>query len=267
MARASKKQKRPHRHELYERAVQHPESEVEFVDRTFRKLRGRRALTLREDFAGTSIFSLEWARSHSEREAWGVDLDEPTLEWGRKHRIEPAGAEVASRVHQIRGNVLDVHAPKVEVSTAFNFSYWLWKTRDELRRYFEVVHSQLTDDGLFFVDIYGGTDVPKRDHNRINHGDFIYEWEQASFDVLTHHLVCHIHFELRDGTQMRKAFTYDWRWWTIPEIRELMLEAGFSDVHVFWERTDDEGDGTGVFYRPKRMDNDEVWWTFMVAER
>ena len=79
--------------------------------------------------------------------------------------------------------------------------------------------------------------------------------------------MCHIHFDFSDGSSIRKAFTYDWRLWSIPEVRELLLEAGFSKVHVYWEKTDDEGDGIGAFWEPKRVDNDEVWWTFLAAER
>ena len=42
-------------YDLYERSVQDPESEVKLLDRTFKKLLGRRALSLREDFCGTAL--------------------------------------------------------------------------------------------------------------------------------------------------------------------------------------------------------------------
>ena len=41
-------------HELYEEAVQDVETEVEFLQTTFRQLRGRTAHLFREDFCGTA---------------------------------------------------------------------------------------------------------------------------------------------------------------------------------------------------------------------
>ena len=36
------------------------------------------------------------------------------------------------------------------------------------------------------------------------------------------------------GLQMlRRAFQYNWRLWTIPELRETLLAAGFHSVHAW----------------------------------
>ena len=48
------------RHELYEAAVQNAEAEIDFVDRQFTKLTGRRAGAMREDFCGTANAACEW---------------------------------------------------------------------------------------------------------------------------------------------------------------------------------------------------------------
>src|SRR5690625_5998791 len=48
------------RHDLYQRRVQAPEFEVAVFDRTFRKLRKRLALSMREDFCGTASVSTPW---------------------------------------------------------------------------------------------------------------------------------------------------------------------------------------------------------------
>lgn len=32
---------------------------------------------------------------------------------------------------------------------------------------------------------------------------------------------------------LRHAFTYHWKLWTIPEVLELLSEAGFLEVHVW----------------------------------
>ena len=60
------------RHALYERAVQDPEGDVKFFARTYRKLRGHDAVSMREDFCGTAALCEAWARSSPERTAIGV---------------------------------------------------------------------------------------------------------------------------------------------------------------------------------------------------
>lgn len=255
------------RHELYEESVQEPESEVEFISRTFKRLRKRQALKLREDFSGTSVLSLEWAKSQADRKAWGVDLCKDTLAWGQKNRIDPAGEDIAKRVTLLEGNVLDGLGPKVDVTTAYNFSYWILEDRATMLRYFKVVRSRLVKDGVFFLDLLGGTDLYGEDENRVDHGYFTYVWKQVSFNPLTHHMKCEIGFEFPDGSSIPRAFTYEWRLWSPPEIRDLLLEAGFSRVRLMWEREDSNQEGTGSFYEPKHTDNSPLWWTYVVAER
>jgi SAM-dependent methyltransferase len=247
--------------------VQDPDGDVDLLGRLFRKYRRRRATTLREDFCGTAALALAWARSHPGRTAIGVDLDRQTLAWGLANRIEPAEADVASRIELIEGDVLDGLGARAEIVCALNFSYFVFKTRELLRRYFEVARDRLVGDGLFVIDVFGGTEVVVENQVETEFDDFVYVWDQASFDPITHDVLCHIHYLLSDGSALRRAFTYDWRLWTIPELRELLLEAGFSRVRVLWERTDERGRGTGAFYEPRRVENQESWWTYMVAER
>ena len=77
---------------------------------------------------------------------------------------------------------------------------------------------------------------------------------------------CRIHFELEDGTTIRKAFSYDWRLWTIPEIRELMVEAGFEETDVYVEGWDeDEDDSDGVFRKRKQFENQSGWVAYVVG--
>ena len=70
----------------------------------------------------------------------------------------------------------------------------------------------------------------------------------------------------RDGTKMRNAFTYDWRLWTLPELRELLLDAGFATVDVYTEGWDDDEDDTdGIFRKRKWFDNQSAWVAYVVA--
>ncbi len=251
------------RHAYYERAVQDPENDAAVLAKMFRRYRTRHPLKLREDFCGTATLSAHWVRGGAGRTAQGVDLDGATLEWGRKHHL----GGIESRVSLVQGDVLTEGGPKVDVCCAMNFSYSVFKTRELLRRYFEAARSTLVKDGVFVLDAWGGWGSMRPELERKRVGNFFYEWEQARFDPLTNEILCHIHFELPGGIRMDRAFSYDWRLWSVQELRELLIEAGFSKVHALWEKIDDDGDETGVFYEPRRCETMEKWWTFVVAER
>jgi hypothetical protein len=79
--------------------------------------------------------------------------------------------------------------------------------------------------------------------------------------------VNHIHFEFPNGSKMKQAFTYDWRLWTLPEICEVLLEAGFSSADVYWENGDDDGEGTGVFRHRARVPQEAAWVAYIIAGR
>ncbi|MFV8751253.1 class I SAM-dependent methyltransferase [Nannocystaceae bacterium ST9] len=264
------------RHELYELAVQDPPSEVRFIGQTFKRLRGRPALSMREDFAGTSVFSLEWVRSHKQRTAICVDLDRATLDWGLTKRIRPAGADYEQRIIQRCANVLEVQPPLVDVAVGFNFSYWCFDTRPALLEYFRAARAGLVADGMLVLDAYGGTEVPQheiteretRDGEGVVNGGqaYTYIWEQIDYNPVDARMNCAIHFEFKDGSRLDRAFSYSWRVWTLPEIRELLLEAGFAKVRVWAEREDEAGEGTGRFHEAKSFDNEGVWWVYITAE-
>ena len=77
-----------------------------------------------------------------------------------------------------------------------------------------------------------------------------------------------VHYQFADGTEIRKAFSYSWRLWTLPEIRETLLEAGFSKALVYWEGTDPKtGEGDDEFVVAERGDADLGWIAYIVAER
>jgi hypothetical protein len=253
------------KYELYELSVQDAKVENDFVDRAFRRARGRLPRSLREDFCGTALLCSEWVQRGQERTAVGVDLDQRVLTWATQHNLAPLG-EAAGRVTLLRQDVREPPPGKVDAVMALNFSYWVFTTRDEMRAYFQNVHGSLGREGAFFIDVYGGweSQEPMVDRRSIKRR-FTYEWDQALFDPINHRVVNHIHFEFSDGSRLERAFTYDWRYWTVPELRELLMEAGFSDVVVYWDRSnsDDHED-----YRPtSRATNHPGWLAYMVALR
>lgn len=256
------------RHHLYQESVQDTESEIDFVAETWASLRKRPAELLREDFCGTANTSCEWVRRDPQHYAVGVDLDSEVLQWGRLNTLAQLEPEQRARIRLLNENVLDVSTDRADIVLAMNFSYYLFMQREELLDYFRCVRDGLEEDGILFLDAYGGYDAPREIVEERECEGFTYVWEQASFNPIDAAMTCHIHFQFPDGSEMKEAFTYHWRLWTLPEIQELLLEAGFSDVVVYWEGTDrktNEGDGV---YRPSEIgDADPGWVCYVVAQR
>ena len=264
------------RYALYEAAVQGVDQDLDLFARIYRAVRGRPFRLLREDFCGTAQLACTWALRSPEHRAWAVDLDPEPLAWARRVRM-PVLRGAARRVTLIRRDVRAVTRPRVDVVCAMNFSYWVFHQRRDLLRYFASVRRSLRTGGIFFGNAFGGTEAmePLKERRRVPAGNapdgtlvpaFLYEWEHLEFDPISHRIRCDIHFRFRDGTRMRRAFHYDWRLWTLPEIREALAEAGFRDSQVYIESTDSKtGAGNGVYRRRERFENQEGWLAVVVG--
>ena len=103
---------------------------------------------------------------------------------------------------------------------------------------------------------------------RTEYDKFTYVWDQYTFDPITHSVRNYIHFKFRDGSELRRCFRYDWRLWTLPEIQELLIEAGFAGADVYWEGTDSKtNEGNGIFRRAKHAPDDPAWIAYIVGVR
>lgn len=254
------------KHTLYQLSVQDADFEVDLLTRVFKKMRGRKPLSLREDFCGTALFCAAWVESDKQRTASGVDLDPKVLKWGIKHNLAPIN-EPGQRITLHTENVLNPIPGRFDITVAFNFSYWCFKSRDVLRGYFEKVRKSLNPDGLFFLDAYGGYEShePDLEEPRKVEGGFTYIWHQHKVDPINNGLLNHIHFHFKDGTKMRNAFSYDWRFWSLMELKELLAEAGFKDVQVYWEDANEDGEGTGVYRARRVVQNEAGWIAYLIA--
>lgn len=269
-------------YDLYQRSVQNVEQEIDFVDRVFRSLRGRRAATLREDFCGTGNSACEWVRRRGTNIAVGLDLDPRPLAWGREHNVARLGDEQRGRVRLVRGNVLagystqhtthSTHSGRgrgFDVVLAMNFSYWTFRTRALMLRYFRAVRRSLSRDGVLFLDFFGGSDVLVELTERTRYGGrrtgFTYVWDQDRYNPINGDYTCHIDFEFPNGSKLRRAFTYHWRLWTLPELRDILDEAGFARVRVYCEGDDGKGGGNGVFREVARAPADRAFVAYIVA--
>jgi len=255
-------------HWLYENSVQEPEAEIDFIDQAWRERRGRLAHHIREDFCGTAISSCAWVKRRTNNTAVGVDIDPEVLEWTRGRLDERLDPKQRNRLQLVQADVLKVKTDPVDCVLAMNFSYYLFKTRKLLRRYFKHVHKSLADDGLFILDAYGGSESFMELEEERDCDGFTYVWDQRLYNPVTGEAVNHIHFRFPDGSELTDAFTYQWRLWTLPEVREVLEEAGFRDVTVYWEGTDeDTEEGNGDFAPTTRGEACEGWIAYIVAEK
>ncbi len=251
---------------LYQEAVQSPQAEVYFFDKLYRERYGKPATLFREDFCGTAMISCEWAKWRRVNHAYGVDLCRETLAWGREHNINQLPPHAAKRVHLVHQNVLHVIKPRVHIIGAFNYSYYIFREKDQLVQYFECVRRSLLPQGMFICDAYGGWESQEPMKERTRCKGFTYVWDQAEYNPVKDETTCHIHFEFRDGTRMRKAFTYHWRLWTLGGIQDALRDAGFSEMKVYWEGTEAKtGRGNGAFRTVKKAENCSAWNAYVVA--
>lgn len=252
-------------HDLYEQSVQEPEAECDLIDQVWSELRDRKCVHIREDFCGTSAMAMAWIKHRPENTAVCVDLDAEVLEWARKRIPDRLTPEQAKRLTLIEGDVRATPTEPVDSVCAMNFSYYLLRTRDELRDYFKIARNHLVDDGLFLLDAYGGSEAFEELEEDRHLDGFTYVWDQNSYDPITGEAINYIHFRFPDGSKIDKAFEYHWRLWTLPEIREILIEAGFSDVVIYWEGSDEDGEGNGEWSKADRGEACEGWVSYLVA--
>ena len=258
------------RYALYELAVQGVEWDVEFFARTYKKLRGKDARLFREDFCSTAGLAVAWAQLHRDNQSIAVDLDPEPLAWARKRRLPYVG-DAAKRVKLIRDDVRHVQKPLVDVACALNFSWWIFHERKQLLAYLKAARAGIKPGGILFMDIFGGntSERPIAERTRKRGGKapdgvrsppFTYVWEHEKLNAIDRRLLAHIHFEFKSGRPIRRAFTYDWRMWTIPELRELAAEAGFKELRVYAEGWDEKrGKPNGSVLPRKQIDQQDSW--------
>jgi len=254
------------RHVLYQESVQDPASDIEFVSGLFRRRRGRKPLSLREDFCGTALTASHWVASDARRSATAVDLDPGVLRWSREN-VVPGIGDAADRLTLVRRDVRRGPRGPFDIVLAMNFSYFVFKTRRDLVEYMSSVHRSLERDGIAFFDLYGGFEAVQERAERRPLDGFTYVWDQQSVNPVDSTVKNAIHFELADGTRIERAFTYDWRLWQPVEVREALEDAGFSRVDVYWEDDGEDGRGNGVFRPRRRADCDPSWIAYVIAER
>ena len=253
---------------LYEESVQCPEFEVSFIKKLFKKYFNTKCISLREDFCASALISSEWVKDNKNNTSISVDLDKRMISAAKKTAQSRLDNEQRSRMKIRYGDSSKYKGDIVDCILATNFSYFVFKDRQKLIKYFSNAYSQLKKKGLFMLDAFGGYEAHQLLEERTKHKDFTYVWDQSSFNPITHEIQCYIHFEFSDKTKKKRAFSYSWRLWMLPEIQECLKEAGFRNVDVYMQGWDNEKDEeTERFYKVTKCDADPAWVAYLVARK
>jgi len=279
------------RHDLYELCVQSPKHLVPFLS----AVHGRSPGVLAEDFAGTAALSHLWVESDPDARAIATDLDSDALGYHGAHdRITKHHANVLHATD---------HADVLFVGN-FSIGYWHTRAElvAYLKHARQRLSSPVTDGGggprsgsegvppgLFICDTYGGESAfllgdVHRDHwippNKDGQDDpdhplaphagkrVRYTWEQRSADPLTGMVTDVLHFRVESGgtieAELDDAFVYEWRLWSVPELRDAMAEAGFARTEVYAKTGDAIDDEGNVYVLPVEDAEEELDDSFIV---
>ena len=222
---------------------------------------------MREDFCGTFALSCEWVKLDPKHESYSLDLDPEPISYGKTNYLPKLKPEQQKRVHLHEGNVLTSRMPSTDIAIAMNFSFYIFKTRELLKKYFANSYRHLKKDGVFILDCFGGSQCYDEIEESTKHRGFTYYWDQTGFDPVTNQALFYIHFKPKGQQKVEKVFTYDWRMWSIPELRELLAEVGFKKTHVYWEGTTKKGEGDGKFTRTEKGEACLSWIAYIAAEK
>ncbi|WRX33545.1 hypothetical protein QQP08_026032 [Theobroma cacao] len=167
--------------------------------------------------------------------------------------------------------------PARDIVCAFNYSCCCLHKRVELVLYFKHVLEALSrKGGIFVMDLYGGTSSEQSLRLKRRFSNFTYTWEQAEFDIIERKTRISLHFHLqKQQKKLCHAFSYSWRLWSLPEIKDCLEEAGFQSVHFWLQKMPDtseirctEGFGIGrdvKYEEVKSFQQEDAWNAYIVA--
>ena len=243
------------KYRLYEDSVQSVDSDIDFINEIFKKRYKVLPKLLREDFCGTGKLACGWVEQSSFHKSWALDLSDEPMRYGKKTHLSP---DKDKNVKYLKKDVLLPVNFSSDVTVAFNFSYFCFKKRDVIKKYFKNVRKGLKKKGVFILDIFGGLECHDPGEDVTDYDDYSYHWDCDAYNAINSECIYYIHFT-KDKVYYPKVFSYQWRMWSLREITELLEEVGFSRVDIHWQEDDDK------FYLSKSKENQESWLSYICA--
>lgn len=251
----------PTRYDLYRWCVQDAPAMCRFLDAAH----GKRPRRLREDFAGPAGLAATWAEQSPQHRSLAIDID------GKPLSHAPSAARLTKKIADATRA-----KDKADVIALFNFAACEIHDRAALVAYFKRLRASLKPGGIAALDVYGGANafIPGSlsTHARVPGGGggkqqkIGYTWQQVHADPDTGMVENHLHFTL-GKRKWKSAFVYNWRLWSIPELRDALTEAGFARVETY-DRLGDAVDQHGnLRIRPVSPERplDEDYVVYLVA--
>lgn len=259
------------KYELYEASVQDSPSELDFFHRVYQNVFNKKATVFREDFCSTFLNSVTWVKRNKKNIAYAVDLNPEPLEYGCANHIAKLSENQKERIFLFNENVLKVRTPPADLITVSNFSICFLKQRKSMVNYFTSCFKSLKSKGVVIFDLLGGEELadPVEDKTPFKLDDgtkAFYYWEHDGFNPINHEAKFHIHYKIKGKKKQMRVFSYDWRMWSLPELQDILKEAGFSSVDVYWEGDAPRGNGgNGVFRKASKAESCPIWIAYIVG--
>jgi len=258
------------KHLYYLNSVQDPRGNMVFLRTIYMDQRGHvpRDLTLREDFCGTFANSCAWVVLAPGFVAHGLDLDPEPLAYGKEKYLPALKPEQQARLSVSQGDVLTAPLAQADVVAALNFAACFFHTRKLLMQYATRVLESLKPGGLVVFDLLGGPFYEEANEHETEIEDpeeFSYFFEEGDFDPLNRLATFRIHYKRKGEPKRKDLFVYTFRLWTPPELKELLLDCGYSDVRYYWEGTGPDGDGNDVWTDSPSGEGCDTWHAYIVA--
>lgn len=252
------------RYQIYQQAVQSSCEDVALLQEVYQQARGSVAHHFREDFCGTAATLRAWLQQGDAFSGEGVDIDPEPIAWGEQHNFQSLDAHERERAHLHVGDARMRSTRAPDIRCAFNFSYWIFRERALLLEYFRAVHTDLAADGVFVIDLHGGAEVFSEEEEVTDFDTFEMVCHQTDVCPVDHSAHLALHFRFPDGSEIHNAFEYDWRIWSMPEIIDVLHDAGFKDVRCHWY-IDDEDSDEDPHYELTRIGYNDLAWIACLA--
>ncbi len=261
------------KYRLYQHSVQAPDCDVRTLENFYCSNSEADPVVLREDFCGTFLLACEWLRTASNRRALALDIDPEPLRFGRERNLQQLPPSARKRLSILQQDVRSSTRPRADIICALNFSFYIFKTPGDLLKYFKCCHTSLARGGMLAFDMVGGPAfeaAPRREQRsyRYLRGRcagrewFTYFWRHHYFNHRTRCGSYAIDFKLASGSYYRDVFTYDWRVWSLSEVRTALKQAGFKQIRVF-QQTNGKESYEAISAKPK----DPCWICYIAAYR